>query len=66
MAFYPVPAIIAAFGFTYVLFARPNFTKEIRYGLIIIVAGIVIYMIRSFHRHEWPFAPKPFTPEAQA
>jgi amino acid transporter len=65
MAFYPVPAIIAAFGFTYVLFARPNFTKEIRYGLIIIIAGIVIYMIRSFRRREWPFAPKPFTPEGQ-
>jgi len=55
MWFYPVPAIIAAVGFLFVLFARPNFTKEIRYGLIILVAGIVIYLIRSFRRREWPF-----------
>jgi len=58
MWLYPIPALIAAFGFTYVLFARPNFTKEIRYGLIIVIAGIVIYMIRSFNRREWPFASK--------
>lgn len=58
MWFYPIPAVVAAFGFTYVLFARPNFAKEIRYGLIIIVAGIVIYMIRSFSRREWPFTSK--------
>jgi basic amino acid/polyamine antiporter, APA family len=54
---YPIPPIIASLGFTYVLFARPNFTKEIRYGLIIIVVGIVIYMVRSYNRREWPFAP---------
>ena len=58
MWLYPLPAIIAAIGFTYVLFARPNFTKEIRYGLIIVVVGIVIYMVRSFSRREWPFAPQ--------
>ena len=56
MWFYPVPAIIAAIGFLFVLFARPNFTKEIRYGLIILVAGIAIYLVRSFRRREWPFA----------
>ena len=58
MWLYPLPAIIAAFGFTYVLFARPNFTKEIRYGMVIIVVGIAIYLTRSFKRREWPFAPK--------
>lgn len=55
MWFYPVPAIIAAVGFLFVLFARPNFTKEIRYGLIILVAGTLIYLVRSFRRREWPF-----------
>jgi amino acid transporter len=56
MWLYPAPAIIAALGFTYVLFARPNFIKEIKYGLVILVAGIAIYMVRSYRRHEWPFA----------
>ena len=57
MWFYPVPAIIAAVGFLFVLFARPDFTKEIRYGLVIIIVGIAIYLVRSFQRREWPFAP---------
>jgi basic amino acid/polyamine antiporter, APA family len=61
MWFYPVPAIIAAVGFLFVLFARPNFTKEIRYGLVIIVVGIAIYLVRSFRRREWPFAPRQAT-----
>jgi amino acid transporter len=56
MWLYPLPALIAAFGFVYVLIMRPNFAKEIRYGLIILVLGIVIYLIRSFTRREWPFA----------
>jgi len=55
MWLYPIPAVVAALGFTYVLFARPNFTRELRYGLILVIAGIVIYMIRSFTRREWPF-----------
>ncbi|MGZ4814300.1 MAG: APC family permease, partial [Terriglobales bacterium] len=55
---YPLPAIIAAIGFTYILFARPNFTREIKYGLVILVVGIAVYMVRSFKRREWPFTPR--------
>jgi amino acid transporter len=58
MWLYPFPAIIAAVGFTYVLFARPNFTKEIKYGVIIVIVGIAIYLVRSHSRREWPFVPK--------
>ena len=55
---YPIPPIIAALGFTYVLFGRQNFTKEIRYGLIILIVGIAIYLVRGCSRREWPFAPR--------
>jgi basic amino acid/polyamine antiporter, APA family len=56
MWLYPLPALIAAFGFIYILFNRPNPTKELKYGLVILVAGVIIYMVRSFARREWPFA----------
>ena len=56
MWLYPVPAVLAAAGFTFVLFERKDFAREIRYGLIILATGIVIYLVRSFRRHEWPFA----------
>jgi APA family basic amino acid/polyamine antiporter len=56
MWLYPIPALIAAFGFIYILVNRPNPTKELRYGLVILVVGVIIYMVRSFTRREWPFA----------
>jgi amino acid transporter len=56
MWLYPVPALLAAGGFLYVMFMRPEFMKEIRYGLVIIVVGIVIFLLRSWRRGEWPLS----------
>ena len=55
MYLYPVPALLAAAGFLYVLFGRPGFIREIRYALVIVVAGLIIFMVRSWRRGEWPF-----------
>lgn len=55
MWLYPLPAVIAIIGFLYVLFMRPNFQKEIRYAAVLIVAGLVIFFIRSYRRGEFPF-----------
>ena len=55
MWLYPIPALVAILGFLYVLFMRPNFQKEIRYAAVLIVAGLIIYLIRSFKRGEFPF-----------
>lgn len=55
MWLYPVPAIVAALGFIYILFSRPNFIKEIRYAIVLLVLGILIYLVRSAVRKEWPF-----------
>ncbi|MGH9565993.1 MAG: amino acid permease, partial [Candidatus Angelobacter sp.] len=52
---YPVPAVLAMLGFLYVLFMRPEFMKEIRYALVIIAVGLLIYFARSWQRREWPF-----------
>ncbi|HWR15558.1 MAG TPA: APC family permease [Terriglobales bacterium] len=55
MWLYPVPALIAAGGFVYILFQRANAAKEIKYGIVIIIVGLAIYLVRSFKRREWPF-----------
>src|SRR6201997_3469765 len=52
---YPLPPLLAIAGFTFVLFARQHFWREIRYAAIILVAGVALYMIRSWRRREWPF-----------
>lgn len=57
MYLYPVPAVLAAAGFLYVLFERPGFMKEIRYALVIVAVGLVLFMFRSWRRREWPFGP---------
>ena len=55
MWLYPAPALLAIAGFLYVLISRPHFFKEVRYGLAIIVAGVVVYLARAVRRGEWPF-----------
>ncbi|HET9183382.1 MAG TPA: APC family permease [Candidatus Angelobacter sp.] len=59
MYLYPIPAVLAMAGFLYILFMRPGFMKEIRYALVIIIVGLILYMIRSWRRHEWPFSGHP-------
>ena len=56
MWLYPVPALMAIAGFAFILLARKNFLREIRYAIAILVAGLVIYFLRSWKRREWPFA----------
>ena len=55
MWLYPVPALVAIAGFAYILIARRNFLREVRYAVVIVVVGLVIYMFRSWRRREWPF-----------
>ena len=56
MWLYPVPALLACAGFLFILFNRPNALKEVRYAVVILVTGLVIYMIRAWRHREWPFA----------
>jgi APA family basic amino acid/polyamine antiporter len=54
---YPLPPVLAIVGFLYILFARPNFEREIFFALIVVLTGTVTYMLRAHHRREWPFTP---------
>ncbi len=64
MWLYPVPALVAAGSFTFILVSRAGFLREIRYAAVILIVGIAIYCVRSWRRHEWPFedSPTPDTP----
>lgn len=67
MWLYPLPSLIASVGFVYILFSRPNFSKEIKYALVLLVIGTAIYMVRASIRKEWPFGtamPLPGEPDA--
>jgi APA family basic amino acid/polyamine antiporter len=55
MWFYPLPALIAAAGFTYILFVRVNAIKEIRYAVAILALGVGVYLARAWRQGEWPF-----------
>src|SRR5271169_4721531 len=56
MWLYPLPAVLAIAGFLFILVARLNFLREIRYALVILIAGMLVYLVRSWKRKEWPFA----------
>jgi amino acid transporter len=55
MWLYPLPALIASLGFSYILFVRVNALKEIRYAIVILILGTAIYMARAWRNREWPF-----------
>jgi basic amino acid/polyamine antiporter, APA family len=55
MWLYPVPAILAIVGFAYILLARKDFLKEIRYAVAVLIAGILLYIMRAWRNHDWPF-----------
>lgn len=56
MWLYPLPPILAAAGFLFILISRPNAARELRYGAAIAVSGCVLYFVRARIRREWPFA----------
>jgi APA family basic amino acid/polyamine antiporter len=55
MWLYPVPALVAAASFIFILVSRKGFFREIRYAAVILVAGILVYCVRAWRRREWPF-----------
>ena len=50
MPLYPVPALVALVGFTFILISRPNFTREIRTAGVVLLAGIIVFIVR--HRRK--------------
>jgi hypothetical protein len=61
MWLFPLPALLASAGFVFILFARAHFMREIRYAVVILVAGSVVFLLRAWRRKEWPFADSQLT-----
>jgi basic amino acid/polyamine antiporter, APA family len=57
MWLYPVPALVAAASFTFILISRANFLREVRYAVVILIVGLAIFFVRAARRREWPFSP---------
>jgi hypothetical protein len=55
MWLYPLPAILALIGFVFVLFSRTNSLLQVRYAVLILVTGTLLYGVRAWRRNEWPF-----------
>jgi amino acid transporter len=55
MWLYPLPAIVAFCGFVYVLFSRQNFLKEVRYAIVLLIIGTILYFWRAYRKKLWPF-----------
>jgi amino acid transporter len=53
MWLYPLPALMAIAGFVYILLARKNFLREIKYAIVIVIVGLAIYLIRARRNREW-------------
>ena len=56
MYLYPLPALLAMFGFVYVLFSRKGSLRDLSYALAIAAIGALIFLARSWRRKEWPFS----------
>jgi len=56
MWLYPAPALLAAVGFIYILFWRTQSLQQIRYALVILLTGLMIYMVRAWRHRQWPWA----------
>lgn len=55
MWLYPLPALIAAASFIFILVSRKNFLREVRYAGVILVVGLAIYLVRAWRHGEWPW-----------
>jgi amino acid transporter len=54
MWLYPIPALMAIVGFLYVLTQRPNAAREIRYGVVIVIIGTIVYLVNAWRHGKWP------------
>jgi basic amino acid/polyamine antiporter, APA family len=58
MWLYPVPALVAIAGFIFILTKRPDALKQIRYTVLLVIAGLAVYMFRAWRGRQWPFPPR--------
>jgi basic amino acid/polyamine antiporter, APA family len=58
MWLYPIPALVAAASFLFILISRRDFLREVRYAGVVLVAGLLIYGVRAWRKGDWPFGDR--------
>jgi len=58
MWLYPIPALVAAASFLFILVSRRDFLREVRYAGVVLVVGLLIYGVRAWRRSDWPFGKR--------
>lgn len=53
MPLYPLPALIALGGWTYIV--AVSGLRYIALGILLLVLGVVAYLFRAYYASEWPF-----------
>ena len=57
MWLYPVPAIVALVGWTYVA-STPDQRRYVQSAAILLVLGLIAYLLRARSLHSWPLEPE--------
>ena len=63
MWLYPLPPLLALVGFVFILFSRPDASREMVYAAVVAVSGSALYLLRARRRREWPFRAADHLPE---
>ena len=58
MWLYPIPALVAAASFLFILISRRDFLREVRYAGVVLVVGLLIYGVRAWRKSDWPFGKR--------
>jgi amino acid transporter len=66
MWLFPLPALLAFFGFLYVLFMRKKSWQALGIAGLLVAMGLAIYLVRSWRRKDWPFGRGPVPVAAEA
>ena len=53
MPLYPLPAIVALAGWVYIVVSSNP--RHIAIGLVMAMAGVILYLLRARQGREWPF-----------
>ena len=59
MWLYPLPAVVAFVGFVFILISRSNSLTQVRYAIVILVSGVLIFFVRAWRQRDWPFPAQP-------
>jgi hypothetical protein len=49
---YPLPPLLAIAGFTYILFERPNFQRELALAAALVATGSLAFLLRQRFREK--------------